>query len=537
MKKYDCVIVGAGHNGLVCAGYLARRGLKVAVLERYHAVGGTAITEEFHPGFKNSTASYAVSLLDPTVISDLELDRYGLKLVARPIANFLPLPDGDYLKVGHDLKSTQLEFARFSKRDAERYVDYQAMLQRAVIVLRHLAKETPPATGHGVAPLWRTLRTGKKLNDLPLAVQRDLISLFTRSAAEVLDYWFDSDPIKAVFAFDSVVGNYASPYSPETAYVLLHHVFGQLNGVDGVWGHAIGGMGAITQAMAQSAIAAGAEIHLSCDVAQLSIRQGSVDGVILTDGRQFSAPTVASSVPPKLLFGQLIPPQHLDPDLSERMERYRSGSATMRINVALSELPDFTAIPGKQSAPHHGAGIIIGPTLKYLDEAWEDAQHFGWSRQPIVEMLIPSTLDDTLAPKGHHVASLFCQHFAPRLPNRLSWDAQRSKAVQSVISAVDQYAPNFSASILGQLALTPADLEERFRLPDGDIFHGRLTLDQLGFARPLLGLADYRGPLDGLYLCGSGSHPGGGVTGLPGRNAAREILRDRHWWSRWNPIR
>lgn len=536
MKKYDCLIIGAGHNGLVCANYLARRGLKVAVLERYHSVGGAAITEEFYPGFRNSTASYAVSLLDQTVISELELERHGLKLVARPIANFLPLPNGDYLKVGHDLSSTQREFARFSKQDAERYADYQAMLTRAATVLRHLAKETPPASGHGVAPMWRTLKMGKKLKDLPLAVQRDLIALFTRSAAELLDYWFESEPVKAVFAFDAVVGNYASPYSPETAYVLLHHVFGQLNGIDGMWGHAIGGMGAITQAMARSATAAGAEIYLRSDVDELILENGRVKGLVLTNGQHFSAPTVASSIPPKLLFGQLIAPQHLDADLVARMTQYRSGSATFRMNVALSELPDFTAIPGKQPAPHHGAGIIIGPSLTYMHEAWEEAQRSGWSRSPIVEMLIPSTLDNTLAPEGRHVASLFCQHFAPRLPDGLSWETERNNAVHSVISTVDKHAPNFSGSILGQLALSPADLEERFRLPDGDIFHGRLTLDQLGFARPLVGYGDYRGPFQGLYLCGSGSHPGGGVTGLPGRNAAREILRDGPWWSRWRPI-
>ena len=525
---YDAIVIGGGHNGLVCACYLARGGFKTLVLERRAVVGGAAVTEEFHPGFRNSTASYTVSLLNPKVIHDLHLHDHGLRIVERPVSNFLPLPEGDYLTVGPDTTATQREFARFSKRDAERLPAYEAMLDKAAQALRELALATPPAVGGGLPALFQAARQGRRLWKLPKAIQRDLLALFTRSAAEFLDDWFESDPVRAVFGFDAVVGNYASPYTPGSAYVLLHHVFGEVNGKKGAWGHAIGGMGAITRAMAAEARSLGVEVRLEAPVQEVTVDGGRVTGVRLESGESFSAKRIVSNVHPRLLYGKLIDPGCLDEDFNRRISGYKSGSGTLRMNVALAELPNFTSLPGP--GPHLGGGIIMAPSLDYMDHAYLDARAHGFSRQPIVEMLIPSTLDDSLAPKGQHVASLFCQQFAPELPAGRTWDEERDAAAEAALDVVNSHAPNFRSSILGKLVLTPLDLERRFGLVGGDIFHGALSLDQLGPARPVLGHGDYRGPLKGLYMCDSGTHPGGGVTGLPGHNAAREILRDAKPW-------
>ena len=332
--------------------------------------------------------------------------------------------------------------------------------------------------------------------------------------------------MKGAFAFDSIVGAYASPLTPGTAYVLLHHCFGEVNGKPGVWGHAVGGMGAITQAMARAAQARGAVIRTEAPVAELIVEGGRACGVRLASGERVAARAVAANVPPKLLFRDLVPDGAVEPELHRRFTRLKSGSGTFRMNVALSELPDFRCRPGTQLQDHHGSGIVIGPTLDYLDRAYLDARAHGWSREPVVEMLIPSTLDDTLAPPGRHVASLFVQHVAPHLPDGRSWDDAKEAFADLVIDTVGRHAPNFRASVIARQVLSPLDLERRFGLVDGDIFHGQLTLDQLYSARPVLGHADYRMPVPSLYLCGSGAHPGGGVTGLPGRNAALEIIRD-----------
>jgi phytoene dehydrogenase-like protein len=339
-----------------------------------------------------------------------------------------------------------------------------------------------------------------------------------------LDGWFESDPIKAAYGFDGVVGNYASPYTPGSAYVLLHHVFGEVNGKRGAWGHAIGGMGVITQAMAASARSRGVDIRLDAPVRELLVEKGRAVGAVTEAGEVLRAKTVVSSLNPRLLFLKLTDPAALPADFRERMERYRCGSGTFRMNVALSELPRFTCLP--DPGDHLTAGIIMAPSLGYMDRAFMDARTHGWSKQPIVEMLIPSTLDDSLAPPGRHVASLFCQHVAPELPNGGSWDDHREEVADLMIDTVDAFAPGFKASVLGRQALSPLDLERTFGLVGGDIFHGALSLDQMFSARPVLGHGDYRAPIPGLYMCGSGTHPGGGVTGLPGRNAAREMLRD-----------
>jgi len=531
-RRFDAVIIGGGHNGLVCAAYLAGAGLDVCVLERRGVLGGAAVTEEFHPGYRNSTASYTVSLLNPKVIRDLKLAAHGLTIVPRPLSNFLPLPDesgGGYLKIGGGLEATQAEVAKFSRRDAERLPAYFAMLDRVADVLRDLLLATPPNVGGGVRSVLDALKVAKRFRVLDLAGRRDVLDLFTKSAGDVLDGWFESAPIKAAFGFDAIVGNFASPYTPGSAYVLLHHVFGEVNGKRGQWGHAKGGMGAITQAMARECAARGVTLRTAAPVARVIVKGRRAAGVELENGGVVEARRVVANVNPKLLFERLVAPEHLDADFRARIAAYRCGSGTFRMNVALAELPEFTALPGKTPAAHHASGIILAPSLRYMERAYFDARTTGWSTEPIVEVLIPSVVDDSLAPPGRHVASLFCQHAHPDLPSVApgrTWDDARDEVADLMIATVNRAAPNFAASVLGRRVLTPLDLEREFGLVGGDIFHGALSLDQLFSARPVLGHANYRSPLAGLYLCGSGAHPGGGVTGIPGHNAAREILKD-----------
>jgi phytoene dehydrogenase-like protein len=527
MTETDVIIIGAGHNGLTCAAYLAMAGLRVKVVDRRKVVGGAAVTEEFHPGFRNSVAAYTVSLLNPQIISDLKLPEHGLRIVERRAQNFLPAPDGRYLLTGEG--RTHQSIAKLSERDATRIDGFTRDLEVIADVLRQFLLRAPPnvVEGFGVGSIREALNalgTANILRRLSLEQQRSLLDLFTRSAGEMLDDAFESDLVKALFGFDAIVGNYASPYAAGSAYVMLHHAFGEVNGKKGVWGHAIGGMGAITQAMANAARSHGIDIVLEAGVREVIVERNRAVGVSLDNGETVRARYVASSVNPKLLYTRLVPPDALPAEFLARIKNWRNGSGTFRMNVALNALPSFTALPG--AGDHLTAGIIIAPSLGYMDRAWQDARAQGWSREPVVEVLIPSTLDDTLCPPGQHVASLFCQHVAPELPGGRSWDDHREEVADLMIATVDQYAPGFAASVIGRQILSPLDLERQFGLLGGDIFHGALTLNQLFSARPMLGHADYRGPLKGLYHCGSGAHPGGGVTGAPGHNAARVILGD-----------
>ena len=529
-KRYDAVIIGAGHNGLVCAFYLARAGLKVRIVERRDIVGGAAVTEEFHPGFRNSVASYTVSLLQPKVIADMKLADHGYRVIERPISNFLPQEDGGYLKLGGGLERTQKEFARFSEHDARVLPEYYEMLEGVADVLRDLALKSPPNVGDGIKTLIDGALQARGLMKLSLSQQRDVLELFTKSARTFLDSWFESEAVKAAFGFDAVVGNYASPDTPGSAYVLLHHVFGEVNGKKGAWGHSIGGMGAITQMMAKVCAGLGVEISLEAPVSRVIVDGGKAVGVRLESGEEVMAARVIANVGPKLLYEKMFDDGDLQPEFKRRIKAFKAGSGTFRMNVALSELPRFTCLlePGE----HHQSGIIIAPTLDYMDEAFLDAKRYGWSKKPIVEMLIPSTIDDSLAPPGQHVASLFCQQFAPDH----DWDADEGadeiRAAETIIDTVEAHAPGFRASILGRQILSPLGLERKFGLAGGDIMHGNMSLDQLWAARPVLGHGAYRGPLKGLYMCGAGTHPGGGVTGAPGHNCAAEVLADRSFVGR-----
>jgi phytoene dehydrogenase-like protein len=527
MNDTDVIIIGGGHNGLTCAAYLARAGLRVSVVERRKVAGGAAVTEEFHPGFRNSVAAYTVSLLNPKIISDLQLFAHGLNIVERRAQNFLPHPDGRYLLTGEGRTRKSLE--ALSPRDAARLDGFNRKLEAIADVLRAFVLRAPPnlVDGFGAAAIresFNALGSANILRRLELEQQRDLLDLFTRSAGEMLDEMFENDLIKALFGFDAIVGNYASPYAAGSAYVMLHHAFGEVNGKKGVWGHAIGGMGAITQAIARAAQTAGAEIRLNAGVREVLVERDRAVGVTLENGETIVARYVASSVNPKLLYTRLVPAGALASEFRARIEKWRNASGTFRMNVALDALPSFTALPAQ--GDHLTAGIILAPSLAYMDRAYHDARERGWSRSPVIEILIPSTLDDTLAPKDKHVASLFCQHVAPELSDGRSWDDHREEVADLMIATVDQYAPGFANRVIGRQVLSPLDLEREFGLLGGDIFHGALTLNQLFSARPMLGYADYRGPLKGLYHCGSGAHPGGGVTGAPGHNAARVILRD-----------
>lgn len=529
-ESYDAVIIGGGHNGLVCAFYLARAGLRVRILERRNLVGGAAVTESFHPGFRNSVASYTVSLLNPKIIADMKLADHGYRVIERPISNFLPLDDRNYLKLGGGLERTQQEFRKFSAKDAEALPAYYGALEGVADVLRDLSLKAPPNVGDGLKTLIDTARQGRRLAGMTIEQQRDVLDLFVKSARTFLDSWFDSAPIKAAFGFDAVVGNFASPDTPGSAYVLLHHVFGEVNGKKGAWGHSIGGMGAITQAMAKVCRAAGVEISLEASVQRVLVDGDKAVGVRLESGEEVYGKAIIANVGPKLLYERLIDPTDLDADFLRRIRAFKAGSGTFRMNVALSELPRFSALP--EPGEHLQSGIVIAPTLDYLDRAFTDAKTFGMSKEPIVEMLIPSIVDDSLAPEGQHVASLFCQQFAPQLPvgangEPRNWDDERETAADLIIATIEKFAPGFTKSVIAREIHSPLDLERKFGLVGGDIMHGNMSLDQLWSARPILGHGSYRGPLRNLYMCGAGTHPGGGVTGAPGHNAAREILADR----------
>ncbi len=520
--QYDALIIGAGHNGLVCAWHLAQAGWRVCVLEAHDVPGGAAVTEEFHPGYRNSVASYTVGLLAPEVIKDMQLAHHGLELRLRPAANFVPALEGPGLLLHADEAASCEEIARHSPADAERYPRYLAQLGEVAEVLATLARRAPPDPAGGLADAVALLRDGLRLRRLGREATAMLGELLAGSAGHLLDRWFDSDLLKAALGFDAVVGANQSPFTPGSGYVLLHHVFGETLGRRGAWGHAVGGMGAITAAMAAACRAEGVVLRCGVRVEEVLVADGRCQGVRLADGERMVAPRVAAAVNPRLLCTRLLAAEHLPAAFLERMRHWRCDSASLRINLALERLPTLAARP--LAGPHYGAGIILAPSLGHMDRAWLESRTAGWSRSAVVELLLPSVIDETLAPPGRHVASLFCQFFPYDLPGGRHWDEARDAAVDDVMAWVERFLPGLGASVVGRQVLTPLDLERRFGLTRGDIFHGAMGLDQLWSLRPALGSSAYRLPVDGLYLCGAGAHPGGGVTGLPGRNAARAML-------------
>ena len=535
--SYDAILIGAGHNGLVCAATLAAAGKRVLVLERHHTVGGAAVSEDIIPGYRASTASYLVSLLLPEVVQELELARFGYRVLNRNPSSFTPLPDGRSLLMGPDEALNHREIARFSARDADAYPKYEAWLTRIAECIEPLLSEAPadllPLPGTWRRRSWlarfRELRRGGRLyrairslgDEMPQAIE-----LLTGAARPILDRWFESDVLKATLATDAVIGAQAPISAPGTGYVLLHHVMGTAGGARGVWGYVEGGMGAITQAMAACCRARGVDIRCDAAVDEIVVESGRAVGVRLAGGDVIRAAAVISNATPDVTFRKLLPAAALPPAFSAAIDRIDYSSASMKINLAVSELPDFTAMPGRaEPGPQHRGTIHISPTMEYLEAAYDDARRGQPSQEPILELTIPTSVDRTLAPAGHHIVQMFVQYAPSKLADGLHWDALREPFADRCIAAVDRYAPNFAASILGRQVLTPLDLERRFALTGGNIFHGSMALHQLFSMRPVPGWADYRTPLTGLYLCGSGCHPGGGVTGAPGRNAAREVLR------------
>ncbi len=526
MAVYDAVIIGAGHNGLVAAAYLAGAGLRVVVLERRPFLGGACVTEEIWPGYKVSTAAYLCGLLQPRIIRDLDLPRFGYEILPKDPAFFSPLPDGRRLFVWRDDRRTAEEIARFSTRDAARYVEYEAFLARlAEFVDPWLLRAPPDLLARRWGDLWDLGRLGYHALRLPPADLVQAVRILTQSARDFLDAWFDAPELKASLATDGVIGARGGPSTLGTAYVLFHHCMGVAAGKRGLWGFVRGGMGGVPQALVGAARHRGAEIRTEAEAARILIRGDRTHGVVLASGEEIRGRIIVSNADPRRTFLHLIEPGALIPEFLRAVEAIRMDGVAMKVNLALDGLPDFTAAPGTVVGPQHRGTIHIGPTMDYIDRAWVDARDGRPSDRPFMEITIPTTYDPSLAPPGKHIMSIFVQYAPYRLSDG-SWDQIKDVYADRVLGTLAEYAPNIKDIIIDRQVLTPLDLERDFALTGGDIFHGEMTLDRLFFMRPVPGWARYRTPVRGLYLCGAGTHPGGGVIGAPGHNAARQILND-----------
>jgi phytoene dehydrogenase-like protein len=517
MPHYDVIVIGGGHNGLVNAAYLAKAGRKVLVLERRHVLGGAAVTEELHPGFKYSVCSYVVSLLRPEIIRELDLARHGLEILPLD-GTFTPMPNGDHLWRVNDHAKTRRAIARHSKVDAEAYDEYgKAMVEMGRFVKPILTMTPPDPTTLEPSGLRDLLFLGRRFQSLGPEDQYNQIQLMTMSAVDFLDQWFETDVLKATMAASGIIGTFQGVRSPGTAYVLLHHYMGEIDGAFRSWGLARGGTGAISNAIADAAKEAGVEIRTNTTVSKIMVKDGAVLGVVLESGDYITSNRVSSSVDPNLTFLRMVGAEHLPPEFVDDVRRYKFRGSSGKVNLALDALPDFLAMPG--SGPHLRGAISISPSVEYMERAYDEAKYGRYSRRPYIDIVIPSLTDPSVAPPGKHVMSCFVQ-YAPYHLREGSWDEHREAFGDTVINTIAQYAPNIKDIILHRQVLTPLDFEREWGLTEGNIFQGELTLEQLFFLRPAPGWARYTTPIKGLYMCGSATHPGGGIMGAPGRNAA-----------------
>lgn len=524
-QRYDAIIIGAGHNGLVAAAYLARAGLSVCVLERRPIIGGCCVTETLWGGYKVSTAAYVCGLLHPKIVRELELHRHGFEILKRDPSSFTPLPDGGYLLLGSDPQFNTEQIAKFSRRDAEAFVHYEEAMDKLGALVEPWLTSVPPRFPHQFPPdllvywrlFWGVMR-------LPRTEQSLLARLFLTSAWEVLSNWFESEPLKITLATDGVIGTALPPTMPKTGLVLFHHVMGSITGRRGIWGYVRGGMGALCEAIANVARQHGANIVTNAEVGQVLVRDGKAMGVVLSDGTEIHSNVVLSNADPKRTFLKLVPLNALPPEFVRKVEHIKMSASSFKLNLVVDGLPNFRCLPSEQPAPHHRGTIHLCPSLAYLERAYAHYKQNKPSEQPMVEMCIPTVLDETLSPDGKHIVSLFVQ-YAPYEPNG-GWKVWKDEFIKRILAVVDEYAPNFSSRIVHWQALSPKDLETEFALTGGNIFHGDITPDQMFIFRPVAGWAQYRTPVHGLYLCGAGAHPGGGVIGAAGHNAAQVVLQD-----------
>jgi phytoene dehydrogenase-like protein len=522
---YDAIVIGGGHNGLTSAAYLARAGRKVLVLERRHVLGGAAVTEEVFPGFRFSVCSYVVSLLRPEIIRDLDLPRHGLEILPLD-GTFTPMLNGDYLWRVNDHAKTRREIARHSRLDAEAYDEYgKAMVEMARFVKPILNMTPPDPTSLNPRELMKLLFLGRRFQALSDVDRYNQVQLMTMSAVDFLDQWFETDVLKATMSASGIIGTFLGVRSPGTAYVLLHHYMGEIDGAFRSWGFARGGTGAISNAIAAAAVEAGVEIRTEAPVARITVKQGRAAGVVLANGDELTAKLVLSSVDPNLTFLKFIDSKELPDDFLEEVRRYKYRGSSGKVNLALDALPNFTALPGP--GPHLRGALSISPSVDYMERAYDQAKYGEFSRRPYIDMVIPTLTDPSIAPPGKHILSCFVQYAPYKLASG-TWDDQREAFGDTVIDTIAEHAPNIRDIILHRQVLTPLDLEREFGLTEGNIFQGELTLEQLFFARPVPGWAQYATPVRDLWMCGSATHPGGGIMGAPGRNAALRILGQKN---------
>ncbi len=526
--RYDAIIIGGGHNGLVTACYLARAKWKVLVLERRYIVGGACVTEtNIFPGYKVSTAAYVNSLFRPEIIRDLRLGDYGFEVLERNPASFSPFEDGRYLMLGGEQSSNEEQIAKFSTHDAAKYADYERMLERVASVLEPTLVRTPPNLERtSLGDLLSLGKLGLGLKNLGGSMG-EAVEVLTGAARPILDRWFESEQLKATLATDAIIGAFAAPSMPGTAYVLFHHVMGETNGKKGVWSYVRGGMGGLTQALAKAATDLGVVIRTEAEVERILVKNGKAVGVALLNGDEFRAKHVASNVDCRLTFERFLDPATLPPDFVAEIRRIDYSSASLKINVALDSLPDFTACPGKVAGPQHRGTIHLCPDQDYIERGYDDAKYGRPSQDPVVECTIPSAVDSTVSPPGKHLMSMFCQYAPYKLANG-TWDAAAKDAfAERCFDVVERYAPGFKRSVIAKQVHSPVDIEQTYGLTGGNIFQGSMSLNKLFMFRPAPGYASYKTPVKNLYLCGSAAHPGGGVMGAAGWNAAREMLKGR----------